>query len=128
MCSAVCQAKVFSEEKKARLSGRAVAFSNAAYEFEKREVPNSIVEANDNLKKFEDMQKALKEWKKSIDFFVFGHRHLPIDYRLNDKSRYINLGDWIRYFTYAVFDGSSLELKSYKSMDEKIVRNNIASR
>lgn len=61
--------------------------------------------------------------KKKVDFFVFGHRHLPIDYRLNDASRYINLGDWIRYFTYAVFDGEKLELKSYKGMDEKIIRN-----
>lgn len=60
--------------------------------------------------------------QKKFDFFVFGHRHLPIDYRLNSTSRYINLGDWIRYFTYAVFDGDKLELKSYKGMDEKIIR------
>jgi len=43
----------------------------------------------------------------------FGHRHLPIDFSLDDKSRYINLGDWIRYFSYAVFDGQQLELKYY---------------
>lgn len=61
--------------------------------------------------------------KANIDFFVFGHRHLPIDFRLNDKSRYINLGDWIRYYTYGVFDGSGLELKSYKGQDHKIIRN-----
>lgn len=51
--------------------------------------------------------------KKSYDFFVFGHRHLPIHHRLSDKSKYINLGDWIRYFTYAEFDGTDLELKIY---------------
>jgi UDP-2,3-diacylglucosamine hydrolase len=61
--------------------------------------------------------------KKNIDFFVFGHRHLAIDYRLNDKSRYINLGDWIRYFTYAVFDGEDLTLRSYKGKEDKIIRN-----
>lgn len=60
--------------------------------------------------------------KKKIDFFVFGHRHLAIDYRLNEDSRYINLGDWIRYFTYAVFDGENLELKSYTGKEEKIIR------
>lgn len=60
--------------------------------------------------------------KKKIDFFVFGHRHLAIDYRLNEYSRYINLGDWIRYFTYAVFDGENLELKSYTGKEEKIIR------
>ena len=61
--------------------------------------------------------------EKNIDFFIFGHRHLAIDYRLNAGSRYINLGDWIRYFTYAVFDGNNLELKSYKGKDDKIIRN-----
>lgn len=61
--------------------------------------------------------------KKKFDFFVFGHRHLAIDYRLDSVSRYINLGDWIRYFTYAVFDGEKLELKSYKGKDDKIIRS-----
>jgi UDP-2,3-diacylglucosamine hydrolase len=61
--------------------------------------------------------------QKKMDFFVFGHRHLPIDFRLNESSRYINLGDWIRYFTYAVFDGQEMVLKSYKGMDQKIIRN-----
>ena len=49
------------------------------------------------------------------DFFIFGHRHLALDYKLNDKSRYINLGDWISYNSYAVFDGSQLELKYFKA-------------
>ncbi|MBL0271621.1 MAG: UDP-2,3-diacylglucosamine diphosphatase [Chitinophagaceae bacterium] len=61
--------------------------------------------------------------RKKIDFFVFGHRHLAIDYRLSAGSRYINLGDWIRYYTYAVFDGEQLELKSYKGKDDQIIRN-----
>ena len=44
---------------------------------------------------------------------MFGHRHLAIDYRLSAQGegrgrRYINLGDWIRYYTYAVFDGNDL--------------------
>ena len=50
---------------------------------------------------------------KPIDYFIFGHRHLPLDYKLSDRSRYINLGDWIKYFSYAVFDGNNLELKFY---------------
>ena len=45
------------------------------------------------------------------DFFIFGHRHLPLDIILRPGSRYINLGDWISYFSYAVFDGCSLHLK-----------------
>jgi UDP-2,3-diacylglucosamine hydrolase len=47
------------------------------------------------------------------DYFIFGHRHLPIMFQLNEKSTYINLGDWIRYFTYASFHGDSISLKTY---------------
>lgn len=61
--------------------------------------------------------------KKKIDFFVFGHRHLPVDYRLTESSRYINLGDWIRYFTYAVLDGEKMELKSFTGREDKIIRH-----
>jgi UDP-2,3-diacylglucosamine hydrolase len=60
--------------------------------------------------------------EKNVDYFVFGHRHLPIDFRFSNGSRYINLGDWIHYFTYAMFDGKKLELRSYKERDEKIIK------
>ena len=53
--------------------------------------------------------------KTHYDYFVFGHRHLPLDISLNDKSRYLNLGDWIKYDSYAVFDGINMELKYYNS-------------
>ena len=52
--------------------------------------------------------------KEHYDYFIYGHRHLPLDLQLNSTSRYINLGDWIKYFSYAVFDGDSLELKYYQ--------------
>lgn len=54
--------------------------------------------------------------KKQVDFFIFGHRHLPIDMKVKN-SHYINLGDWIEYFTYAVFDGKKLELKKYHQLN-----------
>lgn len=54
-------------------------------------------------------RKKLTE--KEIDYFVFGHRHLPIDFPLNEKSKYVNLGDWLRYNSYAEFDGEALLLK-----------------
>ena len=64
----------------------------------------------------------LKE--QHYDYLVFGHRHLPIDFALKGGSRYINLGDWIRYYTYAVFDGQQLQLKSrYPELENKIVRH-----
>ena len=41
--------------------------------------------------------------EKHYDFFIFGHRHLPLEIELNNNSTYINLGDWIQYFTYGEF-------------------------
>lgn len=52
--------------------------------------------------------------KEHYDYFIFGHRHLPLDIRLSEKSRYVNLGEWVNYCSYAVFDGETLELKYYK--------------
>jgi UDP-2,3-diacylglucosamine hydrolase len=52
--------------------------------------------------------------KEHFDFFVFGHRHLPIDFQLKADSRYINLGDWIKYNSYAEFDGTDIQLKYYQ--------------
>ena len=48
------------------------------------------------------------------DYFIFGHRHLPLVIKLNDNAEYINLGDWITHFTYAVFDGNTVELKKWQ--------------
>ncbi len=51
---------------------------------------------------------------KNIDYLVFGHRHIPVDMQLNNKSRLIILGDWINNFTYGVFDGKDFSLRSFK--------------
>lgn len=65
-------------------------------------------------------KEVLKQ--QHYDYLIFGHRHLPIDFSING-SRYINLGDWIRYFTYAVFDGQHLTLQSrYPENENKIIR------
>lgn len=52
--------------------------------------------------------------EEHFDYFIYGHRHLPLDLKLNNNSRYINLGDWIRNFTYAEFDGNDLQLKKWE--------------
>jgi len=51
--------------------------------------------------------------KMHYDYFVFGHRHLPMEIKLNDKSTYVNLGDWVSHFTYAVFENGKLSLKNF---------------
>ena len=52
------------------------------------------------------------------DFFLFGHRHLPLEIELTAQSKYINLGDWVRHFSYAVFDGKQIELKKWNTKDD----------
>ena len=51
---------------------------------------------------------------KHYDYFLFGHRHLPMEIAIGKNSKYINTGDWITHFTYAVFDGIDLELKKHE--------------
>ncbi|CDF77767.1 UDP-2,3-diacylglucosamine hydrolase [Formosa agariphila KMM 3901] len=51
---------------------------------------------------------------KAYDYFVFGHRHLPMEIALNDTAKYVNLGDWIGYYTYGEFDGRDLNLKTFE--------------
>ncbi len=51
---------------------------------------------------------------RPIDYFVVGHRHVAVDYRLTDTSRIIYLGEWIEQCTYAVFDGTDVSLLTYK--------------
>lgn len=51
-----------------------------------------------------------------LSYFIFGHRHLPIDLLLsNERSRYVNLGDWLQYQTYAKWDGETLSLQAFES-------------
>ncbi|MCW5917339.1 MAG: UDP-2,3-diacylglucosamine diphosphatase [Ferruginibacter sp.] len=49
--------------------------------------------------------------QQHFDYFVFGHRHLPLDIKLSENSRYVNLGDWIKYNSYAVFENGELSLR-----------------
>lgn len=57
-----------------------------------------------------------KEMEKQnhFDYYVFGHRHLPIDEAINDNSRYINLGEWVNYNTFASFDGRKFALQKFE--------------
>lgn len=49
-----------------------------------------------------------------VDFFIFGHRHILLDFELTKESRLIILGDWIHHFSFAVFDGKELRLDTFK--------------
>lgn len=52
--------------------------------------------------------------RQHYDYFIFGHRHLPLDLKVGENSRYINLGEWVNYSSYAVFDGQNLSLLDFE--------------
>lgn len=51
-----------------------------------------------------------------VDYFIFGHRHQMVNLEINENTRFILLGDWIKNFSYGVFDGEKFELKEYRKL------------
>lgn len=59
---------------------------------------------------------SMKQLKsKHYDFFIFGHRHLPLKIELDNNSYYYNTGDWINHYSFIHFKDDSLELKYFKN-------------
>lgn len=67
-----------------------------------------------------------KEWlyayavKKSetvdVDYFVFGHRHIPMNLQLpNGKTRYVNLGEWFNRRSYLVVDDNDVKIQFFEN-------------
>ncbi|WP_347926426.1 UDP-2,3-diacylglucosamine diphosphatase [Pontimicrobium sp. SW4] len=82
-------------------------------------VKNKLISGDEDAKFLgEDNEWLVQYCKRKLqenhrDYFVFGHRHLPLEIDLKSNSKYINLGDWIHYYTYGVFDGKKMALKKY---------------
>lgn len=51
--------------------------------------------------------------KEHFDYFIFGHRHLPLEIKVNENSTYFNLGEWFKRFTYGVFNGETMQIRSF---------------
>lgn len=95
---------------------------NLAFYIAKRSSKRSRVITGDSDEKFLGNEN---EWlflyareylkKEAIDYFVFGHRHLPLNLDVDGKARYVNLGEWFQYCTYAVFDGNELKLEKFEN-------------
>ena len=82
-------------------------------------VKNKLISGEEDVKFLGEENEWLVHYckrkltKKHYDFFVFGHRHLPMKIQLSENSKYINTGDWISHFTYGIFEGGQMVLKSY---------------
>tara|TARA_B110000902_G_scaffold66604_1_gene79084 strand:- start:988 stop:1248 length:261 start_codon:yes stop_codon:yes gene_type:complete len=84
-------------------------------------VKNKLISGDEDAKYLgEENEWLVKYCKRKLsethyDYFVFGHRHLPLEIKLKENSVYMNLGDWIQYFTYGVLDEGNFLLKEFKS-------------
>lgn len=82
-------------------------------------VKNKLISGEDDAKFLGEENEWLAQYakrkleQKHYDYFVFGHRHLPMEIELVENSTYFNLGDWINHYTYGVFDGENFKLKEY---------------
>jgi len=80
---------------------------------------NKLISGEEDVVFLGDDKEWLVQYAKTklqnqhYDYFVFGHRHLPMEIAITDKSTYINLGDWVNHFTYAVFDSDKLSLENF---------------
>ncbi|MFM2230360.1 MAG: UDP-2,3-diacylglucosamine hydrolase [Bacteroidota bacterium] len=83
-------------------------------------VKNKLISGESDVKFLgEDNEWLVQYCKRKLetqhfDYFVFGHRHLPMTIALNEQATYINLGDWVGYFTYGVFDGTQFSLEKFE--------------
>ena len=72
--------------------------------------PEYLGEQNEHLVIY---SKEYLQTHPEINFFIYGHRHIELDLMLSKTSRVLILGDWIKLFSYAVFDGENLFLENY---------------
>jgi UDP-2,3-diacylglucosamine hydrolase len=83
-------------------------------------VKNKLISGEEDVKFLgEDNEWLVQYCKRQLEekhrnYFVFGHRHLPLQIDLKNNSEYINLGDWITYFTYGIFDGEKFTLETFE--------------
>ena len=79
---------------------------------------NKILSGNEKVFESEDKEMLFSYCKdvlktKYYHFFIFGHRHIPLELDLGNNSKYFNTGDWITHFSYLVYDGNSFNLNYF---------------
>ncbi|MBO3698546.1 UDP-2,3-diacylglucosamine diphosphatase [Roseivirga sp. E12] len=80
----------------------------------------SRAQANDTEQRFMGDDEWLWSFSKEMekvnhyDYYIFGHRHLPLDLEVGQNSRYVNLGEWLNYYTYAEYSDGEIKLKTFE--------------
>ncbi len=83
---------------------------------EKGETPDFLGEEREYQIQFAKEQLKLTP---DIDYFIFGHRHIMLDIPIQPHSHVVILGDWIKYFSYAVFDENGIHLKQFETASKQ---------
>ena len=84
-------------------------------------IKNKLISGDEDIKFLGEEKEWLVQYcqrkleQSHHDYFVFGHRHLPLEIDLNNKSKYVNLGDWVSHYTYGEYDGTKLSLKKFET-------------
>jgi UDP-2,3-diacylglucosamine hydrolase len=84
-------------------------------------VKNKLISGNDDHIFLGEENEWLATYAKRkletahYDYFVFGHRHLPMEIKVGEQSTYFNIGDWIHHYTYGVFDGENFQIKEFEA-------------
>ncbi|MDR1756333.1 MAG: UDP-2,3-diacylglucosamine diphosphatase [Culturomica sp.] len=86
-----------------------VSFARRWSSHSRKSKQNGAVPHPDGQKEIENYARRILQ-QEHFDYFLFGHLHTPSDTPLGENSRYINTGDWITHFSYAVFDGHDVRL------------------
>ncbi|MBQ5776977.1 MAG: UDP-2,3-diacylglucosamine diphosphatase [Bacteroidaceae bacterium] len=70
--------------------------------------------------KYEPLVRFAKEYIKNnnVEYLIFGHRHILLDLMLTRNNRMVILGDWIKHFSYASFDGENLWIDLFEPEDD----------
>ncbi|MFY8187569.1 MAG: UDP-2,3-diacylglucosamine diphosphatase [Flavobacterium sp.] len=83
-------------------------------------IKNKLISGAEDVRFLGEESEWLVQYSKRklenehFDYFIFGHRHLPLEIPLSELSTYFNLGDWIQYYTYGVFDGDQFKLEKFR--------------
>ena len=93
-----------------------LGMSIAHYWSKKSRISNMKLEEKFEGEEKEFLLTYCRELEKSQhhDFYIFGHRHLPLDLAVGSNSRYINTGEWVHFNSYAVYDGKNVALKTFE--------------
>ena len=84
-------------------------------------VKNKLISGEEDVKFLGEENEWLVQYckkkltEKHYDYFVFGHRHLPLEIAISENSKYINTGDWITHYTFAKFEDNKLSLENFKN-------------